>query len=79
MSKPRLEEKDFLNPDEAIDFFALSRRKFYKFLKESKNLDFIAMYGTRRLIVKADFERYLKIHSELKRRDNYGEKIRNKT
>lgn len=79
MSKPKLEEKEFLNPDETIDFFALSRRKFYKLLKENKNLDFIAMYGTRRLIVKADFERYLKTHSELKRRDNYGEKIRNKT
>lgn len=79
MNKPNLEEKDFLNPNEAIDLFGLSRRKFYKLLKENKNLDFIAMYGTRRLIVKADFERYLKTHSEFKRRDNYGEKIRNKT
>ena len=79
MNKPNLEEKDFLNPNEAIDLFGLSRRKFYKLLQENKNLDFVALYGTRRLIVKADFERYLKAHSELRRRNNYGGKIRNET
>ena len=30
MSKPILEEKDILNPNEAIELFVLSRRKFYK-------------------------------------------------
>lgn len=79
MNKPNLEEKDFLNPNEAIDLFGLSRRKFYKLLQKNKKLDFVAMYGTRRLIVKGDFERYLKTHSELRRRDNYGGKIRNET
>ena len=79
MNKPNLEEKDFLNPNEAIDLFGLSRRKFYKLLQENKNLDFVALYGTRRLIVKDDFERYLKTHSELRRRDNYGGEIRNET
>lgn len=79
MSKPNLEEKDFLIPNEAIEFFSLSRRKFYKLLKENKHLDFVAMYGTRKLIVKADFERYLKTHSELRRRDNYGRKVGNET
>lgn len=79
MNKPNLEEKDFLNPNEAIDLFGLSRRKFYKLLQKNKKLDFLAMYGTRRLIVKDDFERYLKTHSELRRRDNYGGKIRNET
>ena len=76
MSKPRLDEKDFLNPSEAIELFTLSRRKFYKLLHENKHLNFMAMYGTRRLIVKADFERYLKAHPELRRRKNYGRKIR---
>ena len=55
MNKPNLEEKDFLNPNEAIDLFGLSRRKFYKLLQKNKKLDFVAMYGTRRLIVKDDF------------------------
>ena len=35
MSKPILKEKDILNPNEAIELFVLSRRKFYKLLKEN--------------------------------------------
>lgn len=76
MSKPRLEDKEYLNPNEAIDLFVLSRRKFYKLLQDNKHLDFMAMYGTRRLIVRTDFERYLKAHPELRRRENYGRKTR---
>lgn len=76
MSKPRLEDKVYLNPNEAINLFMLSRRKFHKLLKDNNNLDFIAMYGTRRLIVRTNFERYLKAHPELIRRENYGRKIR---
>lgn len=37
MSKPILEEKDILNPNEAIELFVLSRRKFYKLLKDFRN------------------------------------------
>ena len=40
MSKPILKEKDILNPNEAIELFVLSRRKFYKLLKENRKLDF---------------------------------------
>ena len=40
MSKPILEEKDILNPNEAIALFVLSRRKFYKLLKETGSWDF---------------------------------------
>ena len=76
MSKPRLEDKEYLNPNEAIDLFVLSRRKFYKLLQDNKHLDFMAMNGTRRLIVRTDFERYLKAHPELRRRENYGRKTR---
>ena len=50
MSKPILEEKDILNPNEAIELFVLSRRKFYKLLKENRKLGFLAMYGSRKLI-----------------------------
>ena len=45
MSKPILEEKDILNPNEAIELFVLSRRKFYKLLKENRQLNFLAMYA----------------------------------
>ena len=33
MARPSLAEKDILNPSEAIDYFVLSRRKFYDLLK----------------------------------------------
>lgn len=34
MKKTVLEEKDFLNPEEAIVYFKLSRRKFHKLLTD---------------------------------------------
>ena len=36
MKKPSAEQKDILNQEEAIVYFGLSRRKFYKLLKEGK-------------------------------------------
>ncbi len=33
MAKPNLAEKDILNPSETIEYFVLSRRKFYDLLK----------------------------------------------
>ena len=68
MSKPILEEKDILNPNEAIELFVLSRRKFYKLLKENQKLGFLAMYGSRKLIIRSEFQKYLVKHPELKRR-----------
>ena len=68
MSKPILEEKDILNPNEAIELFVLSRRKFYKLLKEKRKLGFLAMYGSRKLIIRSEFQKYLDKHPELKRR-----------
>lgn len=35
MAKPILAEKDILNPSEAIEYFVLSRRKFYDLLKNT--------------------------------------------
>ena len=61
-------EKDILNQEEVIVFFGLSRRKFYKLLKEGKGLPFMARYGTSRLIIRTEFEKYLKAHPELRRR-----------
>ena len=34
MARPSLAEKDILNPSETIDYFVLSRRKFYDLLKK---------------------------------------------
>lgn len=68
MKKPSAEQKDILNQEEAIVYFGLSRRKFYKLLKEGKNIPFMAMYGSRRLIIRTEFAKYLEKHPELRRR-----------
>lgn len=66
MRKPTLTEKDFLNPNEAIELFNLSRRKFYRLLNGEKQLRFIALYGNRRLIIRTEFEKYLESNPEAK-------------
>ena len=68
MKKPSLEEKDILNPEETIELFVLSRRKFHKLLKEGKRNSFIAMYGSRKLIIRTEFAKYLENHPGLRRR-----------
>lgn len=68
MRKPTADEKDILNQEEAIVHFELSRRKFFKLLKDGKNLPFMAMYGSRRLIIRTEFAQYLEKHPELRRR-----------
>lgn len=68
MKKPTVGEKDILNQEEAIVHFELSRRKFFKLLKDGKNLPFMALYGSRRLIIRTEFAKYLEKHPELRRR-----------
>ena len=67
MAKPNLAEKDILNPSEAIDYFVLSRRKFYDLLKNTDGEDFLAYYGECKLILRVAFEKYLLHHPELRR------------
>lgn len=62
MSRPILAEKDTLTVEEAISLFNLSRRKFWKLMKGMDDIPFLAMYGTRRLIIRAELERWLKFH-----------------
>ena len=68
MARPDLAEKDILNPSEAIEYFVLSRRKFYDLLNNTDGEDFLAYYGERKLILRVAFERYLHNHPELRRR-----------
>jgi excisionase family DNA binding protein len=58
MGKPSLADKDFLTVIETAEFYGLSRRKLFR-LVEEKNLPFLAMYGTRKLVIKAEFVKYL--------------------
>ena len=37
-------------------------------LKENRKLGFLAMYGSRKLIIRSEFQKYLDKHPELKRR-----------
>ena len=68
MTRPNLAEKNILNPSEAIDYFVLSRRKFYDLLKNTDGEDFLAYYGERKRILRVAFEKYLLHHPELRRR-----------
>ena len=68
MERPSLAEKDILNPSEAIEYFVLSRRKFYDLLSNTDGEDFLVYYGERKLILRVAFERYLHNHPELRRR-----------
>ena len=61
------ESKDVLNPTETIEYFGLSRRKFYSLLNERTKYSFIVLYGSRKLIIKSGFEKYLNAHPELRR------------
>lgn len=65
MARPNLAEKDILNPSEAIEYFVLSRRKFYDLLNDTDGEEFLAYYGERKLILRVAFERYLHNHPEL--------------
>lgn len=58
MKKPNLEEKDFLTVIETAELFNLSRRKIFRLVEES-NLPFMALYRTRKLIIKDEFIKYL--------------------
>lgn len=58
MNKPLLEDKALLTVEETAKLFGLSRRKLFRLTNE-KNLSFMAMYGTRKLIIKDEFTRYL--------------------
>ena len=68
MARPNLAEKDILNPSEAIEYFVLSRRKFYDLLNNTDGEDFLAHYGEHKLILRVAFEKYPLHHPELRRR-----------
>jgi len=44
MAKPRLEDKEFLNPEEAICHWNFNSRKFYQFLDKTDGGRFLAYY-----------------------------------
>ena len=69
MERATPENKDFLTPAEAVEYFVLSRSKFSAWLQKETSPFLIARYGKRKLINRVAFERYLSEHPELRRRD----------
>ena len=67
MQKADPKTKDLLNAAETISCFYLSRRKFYKMMSEKSDKSFVVMYGSRKLIIRTEFEKYLLDHPELRR------------
>lgn len=67
MKRATPESKELLTPTETIEYFGLSRRKFYSLMNEKKKHSFIVLYGSRKLVIKAAFEKYLRAHPELRR------------
>lgn len=59
MARPDLGEKDILNLEEAIQYWNLSRRKFYQFLEQTDGGDYLAYYKKRKLIIRLAFEQFL--------------------
>lgn len=57
--KPKLNEKDLLNLGEATKLYGLSNRKFRVLLASESPLPFLVGYGSRKLIIRQEFERYL--------------------
>lgn len=66
MAKPNLWEKDILNPEEAIRYWNLSRRRFYALLEKTDGGDFLAYYKKRTLIIRMAFEQYLSKNPKVK-------------
>ena len=62
MRRPRIEEKETLTVEEAISLFGLSRRKFWKLMNGMDTILFLAMYGSRRLIIRSELELWLQNH-----------------
>ena len=69
MQKVLPDDKDFLTPAEAVDYFWLSRRKFSEWIQKESSPVLIARYGKRILINREAFEEYLDKHPELRRRE----------
>ena len=58
LRKPALEDKELLTVAETAECFKLSRRKHFR-LTENRHLPFLAMYGSRKLVIRDEFVKYL--------------------
>ena len=66
MKKCPLEEKHLFNPEEAVQYYGLSRVKLRRLLECGEHLPFLLFYRKRKLIERSKFEAFLKINPELR-------------
>lgn len=62
MKRTELGSRDILTPEDAIRHFGLSRRKFYRWMEKPHS--FVAFYRKRKLILRAELEKYFLHHPE---------------
>ena len=65
LKRAQLEDKSIFNPEEAIVFYDLSRRKFKKLLEGEEELPFVAFFKKRKIIIRDEFEEYMEDHPEI--------------
>lgn len=66
MRRAELETKSTFIPEEAIEFYELSGRKFKRLLEEDDDLPFIAYFRKRKLIIRDEFEKYMEENPGIK-------------
>ena len=66
--RPALETKAILNPGEAIQLYGMSARRFQHLIQSKRKLPFLALYHKRKLIIRAEFDKYLEEHPEERER-----------
>ena len=59
LKRAQLEDKSIFNPEEAIAFYDLSRRRFKKLLEGEEELPFVAYFKKRKIIIRDEFEEYM--------------------
>ena len=64
LKRAQLEDKSIFNPEEAILYYGLSRRKFKRLLEED-DLPFIAYFRKRKIIIRDEFEKYMEENPEI--------------
>lgn len=72
MKNPDPSEKALLTPVEAIKHYHLQYGKFYAFIKQKHS--FITCYGSRKLIIRVELEKFFQENPEIKEKLN-GSKV----
>ena len=75
LKRVMLEDKSIFNTEEAILFYDLSRRKFKKLLMGDEELPFIALFRKRKIIIRSEFEEYMKKNPEIMEDLKNGKRI----